>query len=123
MSALLFHGQLVVHQEPKVLFCRATFWSVGRWHVLSGVISLLVQEATLPFDELWVSFLSISTACPGSYKLAAHPPSVSPTPSVFTTSAVLLRVYSASSSRSLMKVFNSLGPTLNLWGSPIMACL
>lgn len=52
--ALLSHGQLVTHQGPKVLFCKAALQLVGLQHgPLPGVIPLQLQDFLLPFVELY----------------------------------------------------------------------
>lgn len=37
----------------------------------------------------------------------------------FISSAALLRVYSIPSSRLLMKMFTTIGPSIDLWGTPL----
>ena len=59
----------------------------------------------------------------GSHWMAAQPSSVSTTPPSFVSSANLLRVHSNSSSRSLIKNLNKIGPNTDPWGTPLVTGL
>lgn len=53
-AAVLAPGQLGVHQEPQILFCKAAFWTVDFQHVLvAGVIPQQVQDFALLIVELY----------------------------------------------------------------------
>jgi len=55
--------------------------------------------------------------------MAAQPSGVSTTPPSLVSSANLLRVHSNSSSRSLMKKLNKVGPSTDPWGTPLFIYL
>lgn len=110
---MLDYGQLMVHQDcrsfseellssclaPVMYGCQGLFLPMCRaWHC--------------PVLTSWGSCLPISLACWGISKWQHTDGGVS--------SVNLLRLHSVLSSRSLMKMWNSTGCSMDVWGTPLV---
>ncbi|KAF1440525.1 Zinc finger RNA-binding protein, partial [Pygoscelis papua] len=123
-GTLLAHVQLGVRQDPRVLFCQAAFQLGGCQHILvHGVVPRWLQNFALPLVELHEipigPFLQpVEVPLDGSTTLwhISHS-------SQFVSSANLWRVHSAPSSRSLMKVLNRTGPSIDPWCTLLVTSL
>lgn len=82
---IVIHAQLVVHQDPQVLLCQPAFSSCF------SPLCPFLQPAKIPLNVVstiwWMNYSS--SLC---------------------TSTNMLRMYSVSSSRMLMRLFNNLSP-------------
>ncbi|KAK4830496.1 hypothetical protein QYF61_011409 [Mycteria americana] len=120
LCTLLAHVQLVEH-DPQVLFCKAAFHLVSpQPELVHGVIPPQVQDLQFPLLNS-IRFLSAHfSSLLRSLWTLAQSFGVSATRPSFATSANLLRVNSAPSSRPLMKMLNSAGPSINPRGTPLL---
>lgn len=117
----LAHGQPGVQQDPQVLLCKAAFQPVGPQPVLvhEGFFSSLyriLHFQLLNFIRLLLTCFSILSR---SLWTAAQPSGVSTAPPNFIPFSNLLREHSFLSPRSVMKRLNSIGPSINPWGTPL----
>ncbi|KAK4806792.1 hypothetical protein QYF61_005588 [Mycteria americana] len=82
----------------------------------------LPRGRTLPFPLLnFMRFLSAHfSSLFRSLWMAARSSAISATPPTFVSPANLLRVHSAPSSRSLMKMLNRTGPSIDPWATPLV---
>ena len=80
---------------------------------------------TLHFPSLnFMRFLSAhSSSLLRSLGMAAQPSGVSATPRSLVSSAYFLRVHSVTTSRSVMKMLNSMRSGINCWGTPLVTGL
>lgn len=76
-------------------------------------------DAGLHTSPCWCAWASCqpSSSHSGSLWMAAQPPGVLGIPPSYMSSSALLRLWSPSSSRSLMKVLNRTGPCTDPWGA------
>lgn len=114
---LLACVQTGVHQKPKGLFWKADF------HLISPC-NVLVYEVVLPQVYYFV-FPLLNTmrflSAHFSLSMAAWH-SMAATPSSWVSSANYLRVHSDPSSRSLMKMLNWTGPSIDPWSTLLVDC-
>jgi len=124
-STLLAHIQLCGHQDPWVLFCKAAFQLVAPHNMYWCVGLFLCKDRNLRFSLLnfmrflWAHLFSLLR----SLWMAAGPSGASATPLSFVLSTDLLRVHSAPSSRSLMKMLTRSGPAVDPWGTQLVTGL
>lgn len=113
--------QLVVHQDPQFLLCKAlSIWLASQSALTLGAIPLLLQDLAFPLVECHKIHLCpipqpVEVPLNGSTRLWSISYLVSP--------ANLLRVQPVPSSRSLMKMLNRIGPSIDPWGTPLVTGL
>ena len=104
-GALLAYGQVAACQDPWVLFRQAVFQLISVQHIL----------VPFPFWN-FMGFLSGHfSVLLRSLSMAAGPSGISTTPPRFVSSENFLREHSAPSSRSIKKMLNRTGPTIDPW--------
>ena len=120
-GTLLPHVQPFIHQYPQVILGRAALSSFFlRPGLILGVAPTQVQGLFLglvkPYMFTQAHFSSLSK----SLWMVSLPLGVSTAPLILVSSVHLLRVHSVSLSPSLMKILNSTGPSMDLWGTPLV---
>lgn len=118
------------HSSPLSQGCTAGLFHLGVYqdlHVfsaklLSSCLWLFVPSQLQDFALPHVEFHDIPV-CPTVWNHEVQPFGVSATPHSFASTANLLRVHPAPFSRSLMKILNRIGPSIDSWDTLLVTGL
>lgn len=110
------HCWLSVHQESQVLFCKAAFL-LGGPPACPGAWACSSPGAGLCIFLWWTPWGCCQHISPSCQSPCAQPSGLSTSPPSYASSANLLRVHSASSSRPLMKMSNKVSSSTDPCGT------
>lgn len=120
-STWLAHGQRVVLQDPKVF--SAELPSSLQPVLVQGLTLKYLQIQDLAFPCVDLDEIPLCPDCQGPSPWQHNPLAHQPLLPDFTSPTNFPEVHSASSSRSLMKMWNSASPSMDPWGTPLVTRL